>query len=90
MSEFDSLVRGSVIMRWSPSGALSRFVVLRGGPEHGYHVGTLNDDNSMSIGAQVHDGFAIVTREGIDEDEGFGYTYTFMPDKAWPLPKDYP
>lgn len=82
---FNLLTRGSVILRWSPSGALDRWVVLStvtSTDNHNYvRVAQLTETNELRLDNSEFD------VEAIEEDEGFGYTFTYMLGDVFHLPE---
>lgn len=94
---FKLVTRGSIILRWSPSGALERYVVRKANvrirltiagkdvPQTGalgHELVFLNDANELEMGREGD----FLTEEGIESSEGFGYTYTYMLGEAYQLP----
>lgn len=76
---FNLLSRGSVILVWSPSGARTRWVVQRK-QWCGYDVIEIDEQDNLIIGANF------ITPAEIEEQEAFGYTYTYMLGEAIKLP----
>lgn len=94
MSDFEHLTPGSVILEWSPSGELRRWVVHK--RQHlqavnicamasrtvlGYDVLELCADDSLRVGARF------LAAQDIEEQEGFGYTFTYLLGEVYALPE---
>lgn len=89
---FRLLTRGSVILVWSPSGLLRRYVVqhanvptatgpLRGDVVSvGYDVIEIDENDNLLVGVEHF------TEQDIEEAEGFGSSFTYMLGDVYHLP----
>lgn len=96
MSDFEHLTPGSVILEWSPSGELKRWVVQKPVYMHpinstprpgwkpvliGYDLLQLMKDETLRVGGMF------ISKEKIDASEGFGYSYTYLLGEVYALPE---
>jgi hypothetical protein len=86
-SDFNLLVRGSVILEWSPAGDLKRYVVQHANTQihqRGHYVDhdvleLRNDDTLVVDGSYVRE-------EDIERSEKLGYSYTYLLGAIFSLP----